>query len=226
MRVWLGVIIFAVLVGCSKCSDVNQSSKINQAFPDVPIDSAGGRSKKIATTVGDFFENGELSLSIKAAYEAIPHHQTTFMASRAKMDQTTADFYQELFGIVDHLVTLRVALLLKFGEGNYDEKLLKSYDKILAKLETLEAGQQEEILNHILLAVRGHKSFYVYWLNAHKAGLPKAKTMTRTLASHPEVQSSSRHLQEAYGLLMSTFPEEDSHNSQAFFDHLCALDFI
>lgn len=43
---------------------------------------------------------------------------------------------------------------------------------------------------------------------------------------HPRVISSSQKLHEAYGRLMQVYPQEAERAKQAFFDHLCALDFI
>ena len=44
--------------------------------------------------------------------------------------------------------------------------------------------------------------------------------------SHPKVRSSSANLREAYSNLMRIYPSENSTNKQAFFDYLCALDFV
>jgi hypothetical protein len=46
------------------------------------------------------------------------------------------------------------------------------------------------------------------------------------LARHPLVASSSGKLRRAYGELLTLFPQEDAHNKAAFFDYLCAMDFI
>ena len=43
---------------------------------------------------------------------------------------------------------------------------------------------------------------------------------------HSLVRSSSNQLIQAYDYLMQSYPQESPHNRQAFFDHLCALDFI
>jgi hypothetical protein len=40
------------------------------------------------------------------------------------------------------------------------------------------------------------------------------------------VQTASVKLHEAYAELMRLFPEEGRQNRDAFFDHLCALDFL
>ena len=42
----------------------------------------------------------------------------------------------------------------------------------------------------------------------------------------PLVQKSHRKLVRAHQLLVQAFPAEATHNKSAFFDHLCALDFI
>jgi hypothetical protein len=44
--------------------------------------------------------------------------------------------------------------------------------------------------------------------------------------NHPKVRSSSGRLHAAYGDLMRMYPNENATNKQAFFDYLCALDFI
>jgi len=40
------------------------------------------------------------------------------------------------------------------------------------------------------------------------------------------IQTSHKNLIMAYKILKHTYPGENQHNQQAFFDHLCALDFI
>jgi hypothetical protein len=40
------------------------------------------------------------------------------------------------------------------------------------------------------------------------------------------VQAASAHLHEAYAELMRLFPGEDANNRDAFYDYLCALDFL
>ena len=40
------------------------------------------------------------------------------------------------------------------------------------------------------------------------------------------VHTASARLHEAYGQLMRLYPEEGAQNRDAFFDYLCALDFL
>ena len=44
--------------------------------------------------------------------------------------------------------------------------------------------------------------------------------------NHYKVRSSSANLQGAYSDLMRLYSSENATNKQAFFDYLCALDFI
>lgn len=45
-------------------------------------------------------------------------------------------------------------------------------------------------------------------------------------AGSPLVRSSSGKLKQAYGKLMSRYPGQSQWIQDAFFDHLCALDFV
>jgi hypothetical protein len=40
------------------------------------------------------------------------------------------------------------------------------------------------------------------------------------------VQTASARLHEAYAELMRLYPGEGTHNRDAFFDYLCALDYL
>jgi len=42
----------------------------------------------------------------------------------------------------------------------------------------------------------------------------------------PDVKQASGNLHRAYGLLMNAFPGETARNRTAFFDYLCALDYL
>lgn len=45
-------------------------------------------------------------------------------------------------------------------------------------------------------------------------------------ADQTAVATASARLHEAYAELMRLYPEEGAHNRDAFFDYLCALDFL
>jgi len=106
------------------------------------------------------------------------------------------------------------------GQGWYDETI----DGVLARLNALSSPEYlEEPSELIVSAIEEQKQFFQEWAEASDE--EKADIREQT-ARHPLVQSSHRKLIKAYKKLMSQFPEETKHNKKAFFDHLCALDFI
>jgi hypothetical protein len=53
-----------------------------------------------------------------------------------------------------------------------------------------------------------------------------SRQSTAGLAQNARVQRASQKLKSAYSILMRLYTEESKSNKNAFFDHLCALDFI
>ena len=47
-----------------------------------------------------------------------------------------------------------------------------------------------------------------------------------SLAREPDVQKVHRDLLQAYNVLLAKFPKEPQVNRDAFYDYLCALDFL
>ncbi len=72
-------------------------------------------------------------------------------------------------------------------------------------------------------AIEEQRAFLHEWRQSLGAG---ADHVVPTIAQHPLVQSASQKLQQAYQDLMRLFPQEGPHNKDAFFDYLCALDFL
>jgi hypothetical protein len=53
-----------------------------------------------------------------------------------------------------------------------------------------------------------------------------SKRSTAGFAQNTQVQRASQKLKAAYSILMRLYTKESDSNKKAFFDHLCALDFI
>jgi hypothetical protein len=69
----------------------------------------------------------------------------------------------------------------------------------------------------VLAAIEDQRAYLEEW---------KSKAGEAFHPGHPRVQAASQRLHHTYGVLMSLFPGENAANKQAFFDYLCALDFI
>lgn len=161
---------------------------------------------------------------IDAAYRAIPHRRTTYRAAGSPLGTTTAIALERMLALVDAAVTLRVETLRALGTG--EASSIDAYDRRLDLLEReLEgippAATFRPALDLVREALRAQRAYFRSWRDRLRAGERFAFQK-----DDPQVQASSRCLHRAYGELMRLYPNEGADNRQAFFDHLCALDFI
>ena len=99
-------------------------------------------------------------------------------------------------------------------KSNYDSDI----NNILHRLGKLKTPSMlEPVYKHIIAAIKQQQSYFA---------LMDSKGANSRLNQQNLVNNSSQHLRAAYSRLMSLYPEETKHNKQAFFDYLCALDFI
>ena len=81
----------------------------------------------------------------------------------------------------------------------------------------------KDIENLTALAIGEQRDFFRAWSSANGRDFLKLR---KTYNQHELIQSSHLKLQSAYTQLMLIFPHEDDYNQKAFYNHLCALDFI
>lgn len=159
------------------------------------------------------------AMSLDEAYASIPHQRTPYSAASSGATRAQAEALDRLFELSDQAMVVRVrglAALRSRDEARLRDVLL-GYRGPLEGLQQVPATpeiQQAQAL--VLLAVRQHKAFFE----------AKLATGVRDASFTPVVHQASGNLRQAYSLLMSAFPRETPRNRQAFFDHLCALDFI
>ncbi len=159
-------------------------------------------------------------MSVEEAYQAIPHRQTTFSPEQARMDEGEKQYLKECFGVVDQAVLARVGALQYFQNGGRDGLKPDDYqsrmDTLTQRLEALQPpAKLQNYHKMVLQALRDQQGYF-----------RKIEKTMRFDSSDPLVQSSHENLSKAYTVLMVGYPMESQHNKDAFFDHLCALDFI
>ncbi len=94
-----------------------------------------------------------------------------------------------------------------------------NYDKILNNLKSLDVPSSLVKVHRLVIeAIEHQRNFLEEWQKD-----PKKK---RNFAADPKVRSANKKLIHAYQKLMALYSNERPHNKQAFFDYLCALDFI
>ena len=152
------------------------------------------------------------SMTVDEAYKAIPHGKTRFDASAASMDVAEKAFLDTFFGLSDLAVAERVGTQVALSQKR---PIAANYDEILRRLEALNVPTKLAAAHRLVTdAVKEQRQY----LDTQKGG-------GAFDANAPLVESSHQKLIQAYNELMRLYPSENAHNKQAFFDHLCALDF-
>ena len=160
--------------------------------------------------------NGNVSaLEIDEAYRLIPHKQTAFKLHQSKIPKTEARSVALLLSLAEQAMVERVDALVN---GPKKSGYLSQIDGISWQLDHLQMPARiDPAREHILAAVQQHRAYF----ELHNVNGDKSESARKQL-----IQSSHQHLISAYNLLMQSYPQETKHNKQAFFDFLCALDFI
>ena len=157
------------------------------------------------------------------AYSAIPHRRTLYEPPASTAAPEKARELGRLFALTDEGVVLRVQGMRAQRERNAAEvrKLLERYDALIAKLEAEKFGPEVAPARDLIVeGVRKHRKY----LASRPAG---GMTFVRNeLTSAPDVTQASQRLISAYSVLMKAFPKEAARNKTAFYDHLCALDYL
>ena len=151
-------------------------------------------------------------MSVDAAYKAIPHNKTRFDPATAGMNADEKAFLDTFFGLSDFAVAERVETQTAISTKM---PVTPNYDAILARLKSLTVPDKLKTAHELVTQAVEEQRQYLDLLQAGGAFNPNA----------PLVESSHEKLVAAYSELMRLYPSENQHNQQAFYDHLCALDF-
>ena len=162
-----------------------------------------------------FIAGGANALDIAKAYKMIPHQQTSFYLQQSRLPAAEAKYVAKLLSLSELAMAERVEAMADGPrKSNYDRDIADILNK-LARLKT--PTRLLPAYKHVVSAVQQHREVF----SLQVTGAADAQAKQQQL-----VQSSHRHLIAAYDVLMQLYPDETRHNKQAFFDYLCALDFI
>jgi hypothetical protein len=159
------------------------------------------------------------SMSVAEAYRAIPHNQVTYRSSKSALKRVEAEYLEQVFSLVDLAVVERIVLLRNIQAKIPNPIRLENYDQILKRLMTISVPSGMNYFHHqIVAAIMEEKLYY--------QGLGEQPSISAVNQWHPLIRRSHRRLVASYQFLASRYPQESGSNQQAFFEHLCALDFI
>lgn len=150
------------------------------------------------------------ALSVEEAYRLIPHRQTVFQSTEARMPAPERSYLAALFNAIDQAIVAKVSSRRGSTVAEAYAPVWKAWEE-LNPPSALRATQ-----DRVKAAIVEQRAFL----------LEIEKKQTGWNMNHPNVRSSSGKLHAAYGDLMRMYPNENATNRQAFFDYLCALDFI
>jgi hypothetical protein len=102
----------------------------------------------------------------------------------------------------------------------------RSTDGLIVQLEALTLPESlKAVHRNVIDALKDQRAYFEEWQRTVHRG-ESFRYPPGVSPHHPRVLSSSQKLQQAYGRLIQLYPQETERTKQAFFDHLCALDFI
>jgi hypothetical protein len=163
------------------------------------------------------------AMTPEEAYAAIPHQRTSFDARASTLSRAQADSLQRLFALSDQGVVLRVEGMRAQRSRNAAElkRVIQAYDALIEKLAVQTFVPEVVPARDLVVeALRDQKRFIA---SKPEGGM---QFTGNELATTPDVKRASGKLQQAYGLLLKTFPGEVARNKAAFYDYLCALDYL
>ena len=171
-----------------------------------------------------------LAISVEDAYRAIPHRHTPFESKSVKMNPQDGAFLQEFFRLLNLAIVERVQTQAWFQSNGRKGTAFSNYQRatnsLIAQLEALAVPDKLRVVNRsVIEALKDQGAYFEEWQRT----VTRREPFKHALGAgphHPRILAASHKLHDAYGRLMQAYPQEADRTKQAFFDHLCALDFI
>jgi len=163
------------------------------------------------------------SADVAAAYAAIPHQRTQFDRSSSTVSANQRADLARLFAYTDRGIVLRVRGMQAHGERSAAglKSVVAGYEDLIADLRKEKFSAEIAPAQTLVLeALRLHQR--------HLQSRPEGGLVfvQQQISIVPEVKEAHGKLLQAYNVLMRAFPCETQRNKTAFYDHLCALDFL
>jgi hypothetical protein len=182
--------------------------------------------KQIIFSLAVFIASSSLAahaMTVEEAYAAIPHKRTVFDGNASKLSATHIDSLKRLFTSSDQGVVLRVEGLraLRGADAAQLRKAINDYRALASAVASLNVSAEIKPAQDLIAqAIADHQHFF-------EMKLRDSDTLAkRDAAFTSDINQASQKLHRAYDVLMKAFPNEAANNKTAFYDYLCALDFL
>ncbi|MCB9977329.1 MAG: hypothetical protein H6858_07010 [Rhodospirillales bacterium] len=168
--------------------------------------------------------------SIEESYAFFNHERTPFDTKISKLSPYDVAYLKHYFSLTDQAFQLRTNMMQYFyvNSQSYKKQIRNYVDKINEVLDNFilvraPTKELKDIEKLTMLAIAEQRDFFIEWSQANGR---EVLTLREGYKYNKRVISSHLKLQKAYTELMLLFKDEDPYNHKAFYDHLCALDFI
>jgi hypothetical protein len=165
----------------------------------------------------------DVGLPVEQAYAAIPHRRTVWAEGDSTAPVEEKAYLRVIFQVVDEAIAVRVAGLQNFSARRFEAiDVDGQFERLISFARSMPVpARLGAYHNDIVSALSSDQQFFAEW-KSQGDRFPFAQQ----IAGHPGVRAADGALHAAYGELMSTYPGESQANKDAFFDYLCALDFL
>jgi hypothetical protein len=162
------------------------------------------------------------AISVEDAYKSIPHRQTTYQSEQSSLSVAEREFLEKLFKLSDQALVARIETMkgLKAADKSSYKKYQSVIENIRSELTKLkEPSSATGIVKILDQAIINQGKYFAAWNeDLNSSNTPRS--------FDENVRSASSYLQQLYAELMKRYSTEGAHNKDAFYQHLCALDFI
>ena len=170
------------------------------------------------------------SMTIDEAYQSIPHTRTPYNSQVSALSPPERKFLSHFFALSDHALIERVETLAAFRAG--DRQRFATYEtnvaRILTELRALqEPASAAGFVTMLSEAIQQQHVLFQKWDTALANQRPFAfPTGSEVSGIDPHVGKASAGLIRLYTDLMARYGTGHAQNREAFYQHLCALDFL
>jgi hypothetical protein len=205
------------------CKNSTQTNVVFNPINTMSSDNVPSTLETTATLTATYPLSNNYNLTVEEAYAAIPHKRTTFVPAQSLLAASESNMLNQLFDLADSAIVLKVIAVkaMQANDAPRVQQTIADYDALINKLSTLSiSGDLNKIKANLLAAIKKHQHYFQE---------KQAQFQTNNHYDHgftPDLRAASGILQQTYGLLIQAFPQESSNNKIAFYDYLCALDFL
>jgi hypothetical protein len=182
------------------------------------------RLAAVALVLGCLAAASAAAMTVDQAYSALKHRRTEFDERATKASKAQAESLKRLFSLAEVGSILKVRAYQAHARGDKAgyAAVLADYDKLIEVSKRQPSLAEIRPAQDLVVESIGRQRAVF----AASAAKPMAALSRNELARDPQVRKVHGDLISAYQKLLKAFPHEPAVNRDAFYDYLCALDFL